>query len=114
MPRIHVPSSDLAVPAEELQPTAEPAESAGESAGDDEGAVVGLDTDGPAKRKRSRRGSRGGKKRRKPAAAGGDDASSAEGGPEAEMAVEATPSDEVPAYVPMSEWIDDFETRSRG
>ncbi len=114
MPRIHVPSSDLAVPAEELQPTAEPAESAGESAGDDESAVVGLDTDGPAKRKRSRRGSRGGKKRRKPAAAGGDDASSAEGGPEAEMAVEATPSDEVPAYVPMSEWIDDFETRSRG
>ena len=114
-PKIHVPSAERAAPADDPQPQAEPAEGVAErTAGEDENGAAGLDVDGQPKRKRSRRGSRGGKKRRKPAATGGGEASSADGDPTSEVAVEAPPSDEVPAYVPMSEWIDDFETRSRG
>jgi hypothetical protein len=72
--------------------------------------VAAVDADGQPKRKRSRRGSRGGKKHRKPAAAtGGEDVVQAD----AESAVEVVAEDEPPEYVPMSEWIDDFETRSR-
>ena len=115
MPKIHVPSSDLAAPpAADLQPNVEPAESTDENEDENENGAAGVDADGQPKRKRSRRGSRGGKKRRKPAAAGGGDASSADGEPAVEVAVQAPLSDEVPTYVPMSEWIDDFETRSRG
>ena len=83
-------------------------------------------------RKRTRRGSRGGKNRRKRAAANGDGAAAAQPGesgatapePEGGRAPE-TPVDEpvsVPAatpsepgngdgYVPMSEWIEDFDRR---
>ena len=113
MPKIHVPSSDLAAPADDVQPKAETDESADESVGEAENGAAILDADGQPKRKRSRRGSRGGKKRRKPGAAGGEDAPSADGESAAEVAVEAPASDEAPAYVPMSEWIDDFESRSR-
>ncbi len=112
-PKIHVPSSDRAAPADDVQPKAETDEGADESVGEAENGAASLDADGQPKRKRSRRGSRGGKKRRKPAAAGGEDAPSADGEPAAEVAVEAPASDEEPAYVPMSEWIDDFESRSR-
>ena len=113
-PRIYVPSSDLAVSADDLQSTAELAERAGENAGDVEDGVVSLDANGPAKRKRSRRGSRGGKKRDAsrplPVAlmllSGGR--RRGRDGPEAPLSAEA------PAYAPMSEWIDDFETRSCG
>ena len=113
MPKIHVPSSDFAAPADDVQPKAETDESAGESVGEAENGAASLDADGQPKRKRSRRGSRGGKKRRKPGAAGGEEAPSADGDSAAEVAVEAPASDEAPAYVPMSEWIDDFESRSR-
>ena len=132
-PRIHVPPADLATPGkeappakrtqparkaqptedaqpiEDAQPTKEPLE-----AGDEEADVAaGTDADGQPKRKRSRRGSRGGKKRRKPAVQGGVDADSADGDVAVEVAVEVVPSGEAPAYVPMSEWIDDFDSRSR-
>jgi hypothetical protein len=68
----------------------------------------GPSEDGQPKRKRSRRGSRGGRKRRKPAAAGEESASEGEG-----IAVADLPDEGEPEYVPMSEWIDDFEARSR-
>ena len=71
------------------------------------------DADGQPKRKRSRRGSRGGKKRRKPTA--GDGGSCLRGRESRGRCrrVEVVPDGEVPEYVPMSEWIDDFDARSR-
>jgi ribonuclease G len=64
--------------------------------------------DGQPKRKRSRRGSRGGR-RRKASSTNGDRVE-AEGGDQAEGA--ATPG-EPAEYVPMSEWIEDFDSGSR-
>jgi ribonuclease G len=101
-PRIHVPPAELSVAAE--SPPADVPEP------DSETPEAGASSeDGQPKRKRSRRGSRGGRKRRKPAAAGEEAASEGEG-----VAVAAPPDDGEPEYVPMSEWIDDFEARSRG
>ena len=118
-PRIHVPPADLATPgqgstrpergADRPRRSGEPVEAEDEEAD----AVADTDADGQPKRKRSRRGSRGGKKRRKPAADGGVDAASADGDVAVEVAVEVVPDGEAPAYVPMSEWIDDFDSRSR-
>ena len=63
------------------------------------------------KRKRSRRGSRGGKKRRKPSADGTQGPEPApEAGTEPALA-ETGVATEAPEYVPMSEWIDDFDGR---
>jgi ribonuclease G len=106
-PRIHVPPPDLADVAEQ-EPAAEPAVET-QAVADD--VTDGGDEPAAAqKRKRSRRGSRGGRKRRKPSTNGSEesDASSVE-----EPAAETVVATEVPEYVPMSEWIDDFETRSR-
>ncbi len=64
-PRIHVPPPDLAAAVEA------PVEESAEAAVDLSDGGAGSDVDGPPKRKRSRRGSRGGKKRRKPAADAG-------------------------------------------
>ena len=127
-PRIHVPPADLvtpgkeappgkeaaqpakkAAPAEKGQPTEEPDEAGSEEA---DGAA-GTDADGQPKRKRARRGSRGGKKRRKPAAEGGVEAVPADGDVAVEVTVDVVPDGEAPEYVPMSEWIDDFDSRSR-
>jgi hypothetical protein len=69
--------------------------------------VVASD-DGTPKRKRSRRGSRGGRKRKK-ATVDSPDGSSEN---ESEVA-EAAAEDGEPEYVPMSEWIDDFEASRR-
>jgi ribonuclease G len=114
-PRIHVPPSDLAD---------EPAETAAARAPE---AEVEADTDradgDQPKPKRARRGSRGGRKRRKPAANG-----TAPGEEPIAVAAEAVTAAEPPVpeasdsadsrsgegYVPMSEWIEDFERRSRG
>ena len=62
-------------------------------------------SESPTKKKRSRRGSRGGRKRKKPATNGGEAVAGAE---EPETA-EPTGDDEVAEYVPMSEWIEDFD-----
>jgi hypothetical protein len=82
---------------------------------DAEGAVV---SDGQPKRKRSRRGSRGGRKRRKPAASGegpaletADELVGAALGPSSGNHASSA-EDTVPEYVPMSEWIEDFDSRS--
>ncbi len=102
VPRIHVPPPDLATaPAEAAvapdasEPDAAPPdEQPGEPA-----------TEGQPKRKRARRGSRGGKKRRKPVATNGD------------LEPAAVQEDEdradAPDYVPMSEWIEDFDAARR-
>ena len=77
----------------------------------------------PPKRKRSRRGSRGGRKRRKPSANGSEETDAdAELEPEeaepdevvdGSPLVESAVTPEAPGYVPMSEWIDEFESRDR-
>ena len=128
-PRIHIPPADFSAPSrgsetaradgapETTEPTepVEPAEPASEPAEPAESTDVAAE--GTPKRKRSRRGSRGGRKRKKPAAAGNGDAApeGVDAGVEAaDAAADAAPDNGEPEYVPMSEWIDDFETRARG
>jgi len=106
-PRIHVPPPDLAAPAGAVEPAEEP--EPGEAVAESADAAAEGTVDGPPKRKRSRRGSRGGKKRRKPVTEGSEDAAPTDAAVASEDAVEG----EAPEYIPMSEWIDDFETRSR-
>ena len=121
-PKIHVPSVELAV-----EETSEPEAGSGpEAAADvqDEAA-----TDGQPKRKRSRRGTRGGRKRKKPAANGAaadGEVAAAESEIDGVAVAVAEPTEtaSVPVavvdegspaeYVPMSEWIEDFDSRSRG
>jgi hypothetical protein len=101
-PRIHVPPADL-----ELASTDEVVEAVEETA-EEIAEVEAIAADGQPKKKRSRRGSRGGRKRRKPAANGG------EGGPSSEEVGDAEPAaDTAPEYVPMSEWIEDFDSAKR-
>jgi ribonuclease G len=118
-PRIHVPPTDLEAAAVAVEAPSVPIVPDGP---DDQAPAVevALGPDGQPKRKRSRRGSRGGKKRRKPAAANGDseapasdETAAAEPVVEAQLAEEAVGDGEPPTYVPMSEWIDDFDPRSR-
>jgi hypothetical protein len=107
-PRIHVPAPDLAV---EPEPEREP-ELESEATTD---ATAGVDgtLDGQPKRKRSRRGTRGGRKRKKPAAANGGTSEETEPAETADVA--GAVAEEPPAeYVPMSEWIEDFDSRPRG
>jgi len=129
-PRIHVPPSESGPEQEPIAAVVAP------PAGSDNATEAGLDGDGAAdgqpKRKRSRRGSRGGRNRRKPSA-NGDPATAAavdeseDVGPDgsdpdvdeqpAELrshGSEPTPDESLPPkYVPMSEWIEDFDSRSR-
>jgi ribonuclease G len=86
-PRIHVPP---------LESIAEPGEVAAVVEELEPEAEAEPSVDGAPKRKRTRRGTRGGRRRRKPATNG-------------------TPAEEEstePEYVPMSEWIDDFERKA--
>jgi ribonuclease G len=104
-PRIHVPPADLE-PATAAEEAPEPVV---EAVADENGAPETENVDGQPKRKRSRRGSRGGRKRRKPAASGADDVVATE-----ESDTADAPSAEVPPeYVPMSEWIEDFDAGRR-
>jgi ribonuclease G len=97
--RIHVPPPELAVSADE--PEGEAVEAIAEN-GDQEAAP-----ETAPKRKRSRRGSRGGRKRRKPTADATEETAAG-----ADVAATATAVDaDAPDYVPMSEWIDDFDGR---
>jgi hypothetical protein len=71
-------------------------------------------SDGTPKRKRSRRGTRGGRRRRKTPATNGAEAELVTTERVAvEEALEGGVEPEAPTYVPMSEWIDDFEARER-
>ena len=116
-PRIHVPDGEIREP----QERAEPGEGEDVAPADDAPAVEpGTDaatTDGAPARKRTRRGSRGGRnRRRKPAAADGDGAAaeaadpSSDGQASVDGAAPEPPADGT-GYVPMSEWIEDFDRR---
>ena len=106
VPRIHVPPSDL-----ETAPADQVAELPVAAAGDVDvdASPEALGVDGQPKKKRSRRGSRGGRKRRKAAGEGGQEAVPSDGPGEAETVA----ADDVPEYVPMSEWIEDFDSTRR-
>jgi ribonuclease G len=117
-PRIHVPAPDLAVAQDEaVVAVAEPSGETDGTASPEEVVV----TDGQPPKKRTRRGTRGGRKRKKPAAAsgGGEQSEPAESAEPSEVEAEpaavpvAVIADEAPAeYVPMSEWIEDFDRRA--
>ena len=117
-PKIHVPPSDLTIEEEEEEAAPASESIAPVSDADTEGEPG---VDGQPKRKRARRGTRGGRKRRKPAA-NGDQAESEEPLAQDEpVPAEVGPREPNPTpdasrpekYVPMSEWIEDFEPRSR-
>ncbi|HUF01425.1 MAG TPA: Rne/Rng family ribonuclease [Gaiellaceae bacterium] len=122
-PRIHVPPADVAKLAETPVPdraveVATAVTTGGDAAGGDEGAVEAAEVDGKPARKRTRRGTRGGKRRRKPSANGAGTETSGEevepSGEEIETSREdagVAEASEPPEYVPMSEWIEDFEHR---
>jgi len=107
-PKIHVPPADLATEVEAVT-SEEPLPGAGDGEAEETAA------DGKPARKRTRRGTRGGRRRRKAAANG--DQPGAEAEPDAIEApesadIEAPESADAAEYVPMSEWIADFESRS--
>jgi ribonuclease G len=105
VPTIHVPPPDLGKAEDEAEDEAEEARG-----GDEAGSVpeAGAAVDGQPTRKRTRRGSRGGRRRRKPAANNGQQTDEPEEQPTS--TVEPDEADE-PGYVPMSEWIEDFDAR---
>jgi len=99
-PKIHVPEPTLGE---------EPAEAVETQPVSANGDAQAEDGEAPKPRKKTRRGSRGGRNRRKkPAAA------SANGGEETVATTKEPERTEEPAsdeYVPMSEWIDEVDTR---
>jgi predicted RNA-binding protein with TRAM domain len=99
-PRIHVP------PPPDTVEGGGPAE-ASEAVATLQSEAIPADGE-PPKAKRTRRGTRGGKKRRKPAA-NGQGADTGADQPAEEVATVDAPAGE--QYVPMSEWIEDFERR---
>ncbi|MGH7541729.1 MAG: hypothetical protein ACRELC_12090, partial [Gemmatimonadota bacterium] len=106
-PKIHVPS---------VAPAAEADETVAEEAPGAEADEVEVDAsaDGAPKKKRTRRGTRGGRKRRKPSTNGAPAASGDATAPAAVAeAVDEADPEEPAEYVPMSEWIEDFERRER-
>ena len=112
-PKIHVPPPDVELEEEPIAAgVAAPAEpdSATETKLDGEASA-----DGPPKRKRSRRGSRGGRKRRKPVADGDQPEPDVVEDPAGVRPHGSDPATEeaAPEYVPMSEWIEDFDSRTR-
>jgi len=107
-PRIHVPAPE---PTREPEP--EPEAEAELQVEVDPSADGDAATDGQPKRKRSRRGTRGGRNRKKPATNGEGDGETATPA-EADTPVAVAVIEEPAEYVPMSEWIEDFDSRSRG
>jgi ribonuclease G len=109
-PKIHVPVVEAIL--------VEEAAAEGDVAAEPEGEPgqqpdAGVSTDGAPKKKRTRRGTRGGRKRRKTSSNGApveDEAAAIEVEPGSEHVDAAR---EEPEYVPMSEWIEDFEQRER-
>jgi ribonuclease G len=105
-PRIHVPAPDLGEP-----PAGDgdgPMEEVAVAAVADEASDASEDgANGAPPKKRTRRGTRGGRNRRKKPAAATATAAAEE--PGATDAAEAVPAEG--GYVPMAEWLDDFERR---
>ncbi len=121
-PTIHIPPPDLGVEAEEAEVDGagtEPEPGAQEEPVV-EPVVETAEADGQPKKKRTRRGSRGGRRRKKPATNGADDQADDDAPAADESEGEAVAEDDAsaeqeqePEYVPMSEWIEDFDSRSR-
>ncbi len=105
-PKIHVPSMDLETQSESAEAVDERVAETAIGAAD----VTETDDDGQPKKKRARRGTRGGRKRKKPTN-GSAEVDTADMADTAVAVVEEPPPAE---YVPMSEWIEDFDSRSRG
>lgn len=110
-PKIHVPSESASEPEAQSEGTAS-VEEGGERAS--LAAVEGDAEDGLPKKKRTRRGSRGGRRRRKASEAGAGNAPDALAADSEQAAAQGEPDGEsdVPEYVPMSEWIEDFDARA--
>jgi ribonuclease G len=121
-PKIHVPGDDVA--ADAATADGDRVESTEEAAGDApiEAAVEPSEDGAAPARKRTRRGSRGGRnRRRKTAAPNGDGAVATAVGDaapgeavdasQAESAAAASTPEAGAGYVPMSEWIEDFDRR---
>ena len=110
-PRIHVPAREGGADTA----TAGVAGSDADPPAAVEAAEASEDTSPPTTRKQTRRGTRGGRKRRKPDAPTVEDGGSADGALVLEVAetLEPTDAEPPPEYVPMSEWIGDFESGSR-
>ena len=106
-PRIHVPPLEPAAVDGTEPVESEVAAAEGAPATDPEPRGEAAQ---PGQKKRTRRGTRGGKRRRKPAATNG---APTEGEAVEAAAVEAAEDVEEPEYVPMSEWIDDFDRKAR-
>jgi ribonuclease G len=110
-PKIHVPSSDGAPEPVAATIAVEPEQAAVD--GETGASADGETADGQPKKKRTRRGSRGGRRRKKPAAANGSAEPGDGSSPESEPSGAVEPGDDdVPEYVPMSEWIEDFDARA--
>ena len=119
-PKIHVPPSGMEPDDEPVADAVALADLSAPTETESDGVAA---ADGLPKRKRSRRGSRGGRKRRKPSTNGdqvalpaaedqaGVGLTAADTAGEAPRAPARVADDEVPEYVPMSEWIEDFGTR---
>ena len=123
-PTIHIPPPDLGVEAEEAEVDGAGTEPEPEAQEEPvvESVVETAEADGQPKKKRTRRGSRGGRRRKKPATNGADDQADDDAPAADETEGEAVAEDEAsaeqepeqePEYVPMSEWIEDFDSRSR-
>jgi ribonuclease G len=126
-PKIHVPPLPIEPDDEPAAVAVASSDLSEEDAATGEASESAAVSDGLPKRKRSRRGSRGGRKRRKPAASteqlapetadelagvGAAESRSGNHGVSARV-VEPSAQAGAPEYVPMSEWIGDFDSRSR-
>ena len=135
-PKIHVPDDGSAPAPDEQAPEVQaegPADVAIDEAAEASTNGAGAENDAEARpRKKTRRGSRGGRGRKKPAPASADSGNGDAPAAAATDEAPATPADETPAapareevtvaaaegagpdadapeYVPMSEWLDDFD-----
>jgi ribonuclease G len=109
-PRIHVPPAELGTPDDVA---ADPAVDVSGDAAPDisaDAAGDGAAPEGETPKKRTRRGTRGGRKRKKPAT---NSAEKDGTGTDSDSGDNGVPEEAPATYVPMSEWIDDFDSRSR-
>ncbi|MFL5960775.1 MAG: ribonuclease E/G [Gaiellaceae bacterium] len=114
---IHVPGEDLGREGT-VEPVDEPQAEAEAVAADEAEPAADGSEEAPKPKKKTRRGSRGGRRRKKPATASQN---GAEDGTEAVAAIEDEPEEapeaEEPSsngdfdYVPMSEWVDEIESK---
>jgi ribonuclease G len=101
-PKIHVPDAEAGNGSVDGEVAVRAEQAAAEEAGEED------ESGAPPPRKKTRRGSRGGRSRRKRTAPQTDGETGGEGAPD--TALEAL--DAPDGYVPMAEWIGDFERRS--